>query len=116
MRHRKRRHLRGSRDRRRKELRALVTALVLHERIQTTKARARIVKSAAEKMISRGKRPGLAALRHLRRDLSIKAAKKILEVLGPRYQARPGGYTRIIHVGKFKDGTEKVILEFVEPR
>ncbi len=114
MRHRHKRHLRGGADRRRKELRALASALVLYERIETTGARARIAKSAVEKLITRGKNPGLATIRLLRRDLPRNAVKKITEVLSPRYQNRPGGYTRIWHAGKFKDGTAKVILELVK--
>ena len=114
MRHRKKKHLRGDKDRRRKELRALATAVVLYERIETTKARARIAKSTVEKMITRAKTPGLASLRILAKDLPRNAVKKMMEVLGPRYVARQGGYTRVLHVGKYKDGTEKVILELVK--
>lgn len=114
MRHRKKRHLRGDRDRQRKELRALATALVLYEEIETTQARARLTKSAVEKMITRGKKPGLQSIRILGRDLPRNAAKKIMEVLSPRYQARAGGYTRLVHVGKFRDGTAKVRLGFVK--
>lgn len=114
MRHRKKRHLRGDQDRRRKELRALCTAVILYERITTTKARARIVKSAVEKMITRGKQGGLTAIRILARDLPLPAVKKVLEVFAPRYQNRAGGYTKILHAGKYKDGTAKVILEFVK--
>lgn len=114
MRHRKKKHLRGDKDRQRKELRALVSAVVLYERIETTKSRARITKSAVEKMITRAKTPGLVSIRILGRDLPKLAVKKMMEVLGPRYQARPGGYTRIIHMGKYKDGTSKVLLELVK--
>lgn len=114
MRHRKKRHLRGDRDRRRKELRALCTAAILYERITTTKARAKITKSAVEKMITRGKKGGITATRMLSRDLPTNAVKKILEVYAPRYQTRTGGYTRILHAGKYKDGTAKVILEFIK--
>jgi large subunit ribosomal protein L17 len=114
MRHRNKRHLRGSADRQRKELRALATALVLYERIETTQARARLARTAVEKMITRGKQPGLVTVRHLRRDLPLNAVKKIVEVLGPRYLSRPGGYTRILHNGKFRDGGTKVLLEFVK--
>lgn len=114
MRHRKNRHLRGSRDRARKELRVLARSMVLYERMMTTQARARIVRTEVEKMITRGKKPELAAIRALRRDLPMNAVKKIVEVLSPRYKERTGGYTRMIHAGKFKDGTKKVILEFVK--
>ena len=114
MRHRAKKHLRGHMDRRRQELRSLALAMILHERIETTNSRARIARSTVEKMITRGKKPGLATMRTLRRDLPLNAVKKVMEVLGPRYQARPGGYTRIIHAGKYKDGTAKVLLEFVK--
>ena len=114
MRHRNKRHLRGVRDRRRKELRALAVALLLRERIETTHARARISRSFSEKLITKGKTPGLIALRALNRDLPINAVKKVLEVLGPRYTSLVGGYTRILHAGTYKDGTMKVILELVK--
>jgi large subunit ribosomal protein L17 len=114
MRHRKKRHLRGGKDRRRKELRALATALILHEKIETTQSRARLTRQAVEKMITRGKRSGLATIRHLLGDLPLNAAKKVVEVLSPRYLARNGGYTRILHIGSYKDGTAKVCLEFTK--
>ncbi len=114
MRHRKKRHLRGSHDRQRKELRALAAAVILYEKIETTGARAKIAKVAVEKMISKGKKGGLSNFRILLRDLPINAVKKTVEVLGPRYLSRPGGYTRITHLGKYKDGTKKVSLELLK--
>lgn len=114
MRHRSKRKLRGGMDRRRKELRALVKAILLYERIETTHARARITKSAVERMITRGKTGTLAARRALLRDLPQNAVKKVFEVFAPRYQQRKGGYTRILHVGQYKDGTKKVLLELVK--
>lgn len=114
MRHRNKRKLRGGKDRRRKELRALASSLILHERIETTGARAKITRSFVEKLVTRGKKPGLVAIRTLRRDLPINAVKKVIEVLSPRYQTRPGGYTRTTGVGTYKDGTKKVFLEFVK--
>src|SRR3989338_10661868 len=116
MRHRKKRHLRGSPDRQRKELRALATSLILYERIETTQARARLARVAVEKMITRGKKSGLHSIRLLRRDLSLNATKKVVEVLSPRYSARPGGYTRILRRGEFSDGTTKVILELLNEK
>lgn len=114
MRHRSKRHLRGARDRRRKELRALATALILYEKIETTQGRAKLTRTAVEKMITKGKKGGLATLRLLHRDLPLNAARKMVEVLAPRYQARAGGYTRLHNLGKFKDGTKKVLVEFVK--
>ena len=93
---------------------ALAAAVLLHERIETTQARAKITKSAVEKMITRAKTPGVTTIRILTRDLPRNAVKKAMEVLGPRYATRPGGYTRIIHNGQYKDGTSKVFLELVK--
>ncbi|TSA46226.1 50S ribosomal protein L17 [bacterium] len=114
MRHRKKRHLRGSHDRQRKELRALAASLILYEKIVTTNGRARLAKSKVEKMVTRGKKPGLPTLRALRSDLPLNAVKKVMEVLSPRYATRNGGYTRSLHVGTFRDGTPKIQLEFVK--
>lgn len=113
MRHQKKRHLRGDRDRRRHELRALATALVLYEKIETTESRARLARSKVERLITRGKKLDLAARRALLRDLPRNATQKIFEVLAPRYQERHGGYTRIVHLGRFKDGTRRVLLELL---
>lgn len=101
-------------DRRRKEQRVLARDFILHEKIQTTKARAKLTQAVVEKLITRGKKGGLQSLRILRRDLPLNAVKKINEVFAPRYQNRAGGYTRVIHVGKFRDGTAKVQMEFVK--
>lgn len=114
MRHRKKRTLRGSRDRRCKELRALASALILYEYIETTSARAKLTKSKVEKLVTCGKKGDLNARRKLLRDLSRNAANKVMEVWAPKYQARGGGYTRMTKVGLYKDGTKKVRLEFVK--
>lgn len=114
MRHRAKKHLRGDKDRRRSELRSLAASVILYERIATTKSRARIAKSAVEKMVTRGKKGGLSSIRLLRADLPQNAVRKIMEVYAPRYASRAGGYTRMLHTGKYKDGTAKVILEFVK--
>lgn len=95
-------------------MRALVQAVILHERISTTEARAKLTRPVLEKMITRGKKQDLAARRILLRDLKENAVRKIFEVLAPRYQNRPGGYSRILHDGKFKDGTKKVLLELIK--
>src|SRR3989338_4858375 len=114
MRHRKKRHLRGDKDRRRKELRALATSVILHDRRENTKSRAKITKTAVEKMVTKGKKGGLTAIRLLRKDLPENAVKKVIEVFAPRFQRRPGGYTRIIKTGTYKDGNDTTLLECVK--
>jgi len=96
-------------------LRQMATSLIIYEKIKTTKAKAKAVKPLVEKMVTIAKAKDLTARRRLLAFLyHAKAVKKALEVLGPRYQERRGGYTRIINLGPRKgDGAEMVQIEFV---
>ncbi len=100
---------------RRALLRGLVTSLLAQERIQTTQAKASATRSIAEKMITLGKRGDLHARRQaLSYILDESVVTKLFEVLAPRYQERPGGYTRIIKLGHRQgDGAPMVLLELV---
>src|SRR3989338_4412297 len=113
MRHRKKRTLNRGRDINRRRMRQLATSLILHERIETTSAQAKILRSEVEKMITRGKVEGLHPKRALFSKLPPNAARKVYEVLSPKYKERAGGYTRLIRVPAGKDGNPKVIIEFV---
>ncbi|MCX6780815.1 MAG: 50S ribosomal protein L17 [Candidatus Magasanikbacteria bacterium] len=96
-------------------LRTLAEGVVLHEGLNTTAAKARAVKPLVEKMITRGKVNTVFARRYLMTFFTKEApVKKILEVLGPKYLARQGGYTRIIKLGQRKgDAAEVVRIELV---
>lgn len=96
-------------------LRNLVTSVILYEKVKTTEAKAKAVKSLVEKAITSGKKPTLAARRKLKSFFYTNhPVEKIFEVLGPRYQNRAGGYTRIIKIGARKnDGAEMVQIELV---
>src|SRR5438128_8376209 len=77
--------------------RGLVTALLRHEQIRTTEAKAKEVRGMAEKMITFGKKGSVAARREVLRFVYDKdVAKKVFDDLAPRYSERPGGYTRIV--------------------
>lgn len=96
-------------------LRNLATSIVLHEKVKTTQAKAKAVRSVVERAITAGKKPTLAARRRL---LSLffteHPVNKILDVLSPRYIDRKGGYTRIIKLGSRKnDGADIVQIELV---
>lgn len=102
--------------------RNLIKALYTHERIMTTEAKARSIRADAEKLITKAKR-GLAdggnrvhAQRQLVSYLNDKTlAKKVFDEFAPRYAARPGGYTRMIKLGKRQgDAADMVILELVD--
>lgn len=93
----------------------LASSLVLHEKIKTTEAKAKALRSVVEKAITTGKKPTLASRRKLLTFFYTEhPVNKILEVLSPRYAARTGGYTRIVKLGNRKnDGADMVRIEFV---
>jgi large subunit ribosomal protein L17 len=94
---------------------SLAGGLVLHAKIKTTKAKAQILKSHFEKLITKAKKGDLAARRYLKRYLPTeKEVKKMVEEIGPKYKDRNGGYTRIVKIGPRKgDGAEMVQIELV---
>ena len=96
-------------------LRNLAASIILYEKVQTTSAKAKAVRSLVERAITTGKTPSLAARRNLMKVFYTEhPVKKILEVLGPRYATRPGGYTRIVKIGnRLNDGAEVVQIELV---
>lgn len=113
MRHQKKRRLKIGYDASRRVMKSMITALILHEKIRTTTARGKLVRQAAEKLISKGKIGDLHQKRQLFSALPANAARKVFEVLGPKYKERPGGYVRMVKVGKTKDGTSSVLLELI---
>jgi len=93
----------------------LVASLVLYEKITTTKAKAKATKSLVEKMITKAKANTLAKRREIAAVISQdNVVRKLMEVLGPRYAERKGGYTRIIMIkNRQGDGAETALIEFV---
>lgn len=100
---------------RRSLLANLAESLVLYEKIKTTRAKAKAARSLVERLITKAKTPTLAARRELMKTLYTEnAIKKLMEVIGPRYKDRNGGYTRIVLLKNRKgDGAEEVIVELV---
>jgi large subunit ribosomal protein L17 len=96
-------------------MRNLVTALLEHERVETTRAKAKEVRQWAEQIITLAKRGDLHARRQ---SLSVVRSKKVVAKLfgelRERYLERPGGYTRIIPFGlRLGDGASLAIIELV---
>ncbi len=100
---------------RRALLRSQVTALLKEEKITTTEAKARDVRKEAEKMISLAKKGDLHSRRRaLSYILDEDVVYKLFEKLGPRMEARDGGYTRMTRAGYRRgDGAPLVVLELV---
>jgi large subunit ribosomal protein L17 len=95
----------------------MVTSLFSEERITTTATKAREARRYAEKMITFAKRGDLNSRRQAARFVNDpKVLQKLFAEIGPRYADRPGGYTRIMKLGKRRgDDAMTAILELVEP-
>ncbi|WP_102029434.1 50S ribosomal protein L17 [Salirhabdus sp. Marseille-P4669] len=110
-------------DQRTALLRNLATDLIVHERIETTEAKAKELRSVVEKMITLGKRGDLHARRQAESFLrkvtaneeeTQTALQKLFSDVAPRYEDRQGGYTRILKLGERRgDGANMVIIELV---
>jgi large subunit ribosomal protein L17 len=96
--------------------RNLVTSLFRHERIVTTTPKAKEIKRFADKFITLAKAGTPHARRQANRDVrDVEVLNKLFDTLGPRFKSRPGGYTRIVRVGRRAgDAAEMSVLELVE--
>jgi large subunit ribosomal protein L17 len=117
--------------------RTMLNQLIEHERIKTTKAKAQFVRSDFEKLITLAKhgikayadvgeadtpeaKAAQARYVHAHRQAQRKlnnpeAVRKLFETVAPRYEKRPGGYTRILKLGlRQGDAADMVLLELVE--
>ncbi len=96
-------------------LKNLAESIILYEKIKTTEAKAKVVKSMVEKMITRAKKDTLHNRRILLSRLPTEnSVKKLFEVIGPKYKDRNGGYLRIIKLSQRKgDAAEIVQIELV---
>ena len=91
-------------------------ALIKHEQITTTLAKAKELRRFVEKIVTLGKKGDLISKR---KTISIlqdqKMSKKVFDVLADRYKNRSGGYTRIIKLGnRFGDNAPTAVIEFVD--
>lgn len=112
-------------DQRKAMLRNLATSLIVSERIETTEARAKEVRSVVEKLITLGKKGDIASRRNAAKTLqnveilnedetTQTALQKLFGEIAERYTDRQGGYTRILKEGPRRgDGAESVIIELV---
>ena len=96
-------------------LRVLVNNFLMQEKIKTTEAKAKELRSIAEKMITVAKNSNLTKRRKLLQNLTPLMTKKIINDLAPRYLERQGGYTRITKLGpRNSDGAKMVIIELLK--
>jgi len=91
-------------------------ALIKHEQILTTLPKAKDLRSVVEKLVTLGKKGDLHARRiAISRLRDADLVKKLIDVIGPRYKDRHGGYTRIMKAGFRKgDNAALAVIEFVD--
>jgi len=102
-------------------LRNLATDLIIHERLETTEAKAKELRPVVEKMITLGKRGDLNARRQAAAFLYNKETEednnviqKLFDDIATRYEDRQGGYTRVLKLGPRRgDGAKMAIIELV---
>jgi len=97
-------------------LRNLASELVEHGQVKTTLAKAKALKPKVEHLVTVARRGDEHARRMLSRFFySEEVVSKMLSEIGPKFKSRPGGYTRILKLGRRKgDSAEMAIIEFVE--
>ncbi|MEX0843023.1 MAG: 50S ribosomal protein L17 [Gemmatimonadota bacterium] len=97
-------------------MRNMATSLFRHERIETTTAKAKELRPYAERLITLARRGDLHARRlAARRIQDREVLGKLFDDIAPRFEGRPGGYTRVLKLGHRKgDAAEMALIELVE--
>ncbi len=93
-----------------------LTALFTHERITTTVPKAKELRPLAERMVTLARTGTLANRRRVLADLPDKdVVQRLFTDIAPRFADRPGGYTRIVRIGRRRgDNAEMAIIEFID--
>lgn len=96
-------------------LRNMATSLLAHDRVETTEAKAKELRPYVEKLITLARRGDLHARRQVERKIRDRdVTGRLFKELGPRFAARPGGYTRIVKLGHREgDGAEMARIELL---
>ena len=93
--------------------RSLATALIDHGRITTTVAKAKSLSGYIDKLITNAKKNSISATRLLSKDIGAVTASKLVKEIGPKFNTKSGGYTRMIKRGqRISDGTPMAIIEW----
>ena len=94
----------------------MLNSLIKYEQLTTTLPKAKVLKPQADKIITLGKKNNLQNTKTLVSKLQdIKSANKVKKTLAKRYEARKGGYTRIVKAGyRYGDNAPLAIIEFVD--
>lgn len=105
----------------RQVMRSLATDIIVHGRITTTEARAKMLRTYVDKLITQGKKNTLASrrkaasfLRNIQAENETTALQYLFSSVAPKYKDRNGGYTRIIKLpNRQGDNSKMAIIELV---
>ncbi len=90
----------------------MASSLLLHEKVETTLAKAKELRRVVERVIADAKNGRRVEVRRVVKDKAVY--NKVFEVIAPRYKERPGGFTRILKLGLRKgDATETALVKLV---
>lgn len=100
---------------RRALIKNLAKSLILHEKIETTEAKAKELRPYVEKLITQSKVEGLHSYRLIMRKLADNLiTDKLVKEIGPKYKEKKGGYTRIVKTGmRSGDAAKMAVIELV---
>lgn len=105
-----------SRDGREALMRGLAISLIEHGKITTTEAKAKELRSFADRLVTYGKEGTVAARRRAATVLGEPKdaiIKKLFEEIAPLYKERNGGYTRVVKMGRTQAGRDEAVIEYV---
>lgn len=110
------RKLKRTIDQRKGLFRSLMRSMILTGRIKTTEAKAKAVRPDLEKLVTLAKKKGDGAYRDLLKKLTQEElVEKMIKTIAPKFETRPGGYTRILKIGnRIKDAAPMVYMEWTE--
>ena len=107
-------------DQRRALMKTMLGSLIMHEKIETTEAKAKELKNKIDPLVNKAKRAGdskekkVAAMRYLAKYIPYSAAQKLTGDFAKKLTGRQSGYTRVIKLARRKsDGARMAIIEFV---
>jgi len=97
-------------------LKNLAKSLILHEKIETTEAKAKELRPFIEKLITQARTPGIHSYRLIMRKLADNlVTDKLVKEIAPKYKGRAGGYTRIVKTGlRAGDAAKMAVIELVK--
>lgn len=121
MRHQKRGRKFGRiRDQRRALMKTMLGSLIMHQKIETTEAKAKELKNKIDPLINKAKKAGdskekkVAVMRYLAKHIPANAAQKLTGDMAKKFDGRGSGYTRVIKLAHRKsDGAKMAVIEFV---